>query len=69
MVQDQHGLKSQIRHWENCCLASISRKLIFVFLTSLKCISQIQSKGPLLFNLNGKKIRLLAPDTWLKLAA
>ena len=59
MVQDQHGLQSQIRQCENCWLASIS--LMFVFFISLTSISQFQSKGPLLFNVTGKLFFLLCP--------
>ena len=61
MVQDQHGLQSQIRHWENCWLEIISPELMFVFLISLTSISEFQSKGQLLFNVNGNNSFLLCP--------
>ena len=61
MVQDQHGLQSQIRHWENCWLEIISPELMFEFLISLTSISQCQSKGQLLFNVNGNNSFLLCP--------
>ena len=61
MVQDQHSLQSQIRHWENCWLEIISPELMFVFLISLTSISQFHSKGQLLFNVNGNNSFLLYP--------
>ena len=56
-----HGLQSQIRHWENCWLEIISPELMFVFLISLTSISEFQSKGQLLFNVNGNNSFLLCP--------
>ena len=69
MVQDQHGLQSQIRHWENCWLEIISPELMFEFLISLTSISQCQSKGQLLLMWLEIIPFFSAPDTWLKLAA
>ena len=57
----QHGLQSQIRHWENCWLEIISPELMFEFLISLTSISQCQSKGQLLFIVTGNNSFLLCP--------
>ena len=53
VVLDQYDLKSQISHWENCWLASISPEFMFVFLIKLTSISHFQSQGTLLFNATG----------------
>ena len=59
----QPGFQSQIRHLQYCLLASISPELTLVFLISLTIISQLQSKGPLLFNVTGNNSFFSVPDT------
>ena len=71
-VQDQHGLQSQSRHWENCWLEIISPELMCVFLISLTSISKFQSKGQLLFDVTGNNSfllcsRYLAQAAWKSL--
>ena len=60
---------SQIRRWENCWLARIhQRSYSCSCFSSFTSISQFQSKGPLLFNVEIIPF-FSVPYTWLKLAA